>query len=60
MRDEGGKCGAEAWQIGDPDMKKEAGAQEALHAQRHSFVVGWELKEWLAAEQEWFARSHRT
>lgn len=60
MRDDGGKCGAEARQIGDPEMELKAGAQESLHAQHHGFVVGWELNEWSAAEQEWFARSHKT
>lgn len=30
--------------------------QARLRAQEHSFVVNWELQEWLAAEQDWFPK----
>lgn len=60
MGEEGGKCGAASGQIADPDMDQIHRKQASLRAEHHRFVVGWELKEWLAAEQEWFANSRKT
>lgn len=59
MRDEGGAYGA-AGEIADTDREQILRTQGSVCAQQHGFVVGWELRDWLAAEQDWFPKANRT
>ena len=38
------------------DAEPVLGTQAHLRAEQHRFVVGWELRDWLAAEQDWFPK----
>jgi hypothetical protein len=38
------------------DVKQSVSNTALVHAGQHSFVVGWELRQWLAAEEDWFPK----
>jgi hypothetical protein len=41
-------------EIADAHVEQMLHAQAGLRAEKQRRVVGWEFREWLAAEQDWF------